>query len=159
MSNFDSFVQEQLARPGVARAYNRLAPFYRLADQLLLLRKKRSLTQQELAGKAHTTQAVVSRLENASVRCSLETVVRLAEALDATIEVRLIPLENLEAAEEVGVPAEEHYAETKTLAELARQIDHMRQEAGLSIDELLVSLHEQRERYHTEQYNAGDESA
>jgi transcriptional regulator with XRE-family HTH domain len=95
MSDFASFVKEQLAREGVAREYYRLAPFYRLADQLLLLRKKRGLSQQELAAKAQTTQAVVSRLENVSVRCSLETVVRLAEALDAVVEVRLTPREEL----------------------------------------------------------------
>jgi transcriptional regulator with XRE-family HTH domain len=95
MNDFDSFVKEQPAREGVAREYYRLAPFYWLADQLLLLRKKRGLSQQELAAKAQTTQAVVSRLENVSVRCSLETVVRLAEALDAVVEVRLTPREEL----------------------------------------------------------------
>lgn len=95
MSDFDILVKEQLARPEVAREYYRLAPFYRLADQLILLRKKRGLTQQELAEKAHTTQAVVSRLENASVRCSLETAVRLAGALDAVVEVTLTPVEEL----------------------------------------------------------------
>lgn len=99
MNDFDTFVKEQLGREGVAREYQRLAPFYRLADQLLLLRKKRGLSQQDLAAKAQTTQAVVSRLENVSVRCSLETVVRLADALDAVVEVRLIPAEELNRPE------------------------------------------------------------
>jgi transcriptional regulator with XRE-family HTH domain len=99
MNDFDTFVKDQLAREGVAREYHRLAPFYRLADQLLLLRKKRGLSQQDLAAKAQTTQAVVSRLENVSVRCSLETVVRLAEALEAVVEVRLIPTEELNQPE------------------------------------------------------------
>lgn len=110
MSDFDALVKEQLARPGVAREYYRLAPFYRLADQLILLRKKRGLTQQELAEQAQTTQAVVSRLENASVRCSLETAVRLAEALDAVVEVTIRPLEELNApaaAELAEEPCEE----------------------------------------------------
>lgn len=96
MSDFDAFLQEQLERPGVAREYYRLAPFYDLANQLVLLRKKRGLSQQELAEKANTTQAVVSRLENVAVHCSLESVVRLAEALGAAVEVRLVPLEELE---------------------------------------------------------------
>lgn len=106
MSDFDTLVKEQLARPGVAREYYRLAPFYRLADQLILLRKKRGLTQQELAEKAQTTQAVVSRLENASVHCSLETAVRLAEALEAAVEVTIRPLEEL-STPAVVKPAEE----------------------------------------------------
>lgn len=112
MSDFDTLVKEQLARPGVAREYYRLAPFYRLADQLILLRKKRGLTQQELAEQAQTTQAVVSRLENASVRCSLETAVRLAEALDAVVEVTIRPLEEL-TAPAAGEPAEEPCAEAR----------------------------------------------
>ena len=95
MNDFDTFVKEQLTRKGVAREYYRLSPFYRLADQLVLLRKKRGLTQQELAEKASTTQAVVSRLENVSVHCALETVVRLADALDAVVEVRITPTEEL----------------------------------------------------------------
>jgi transcriptional regulator with XRE-family HTH domain len=107
MTDFDSFLKEQLANPEVAREYYRLAPFYRLADQLLLLRKKRGINQQELAVKADTTQAVVSRLENATVHCSLETVVRLAEALDAVVEVKLKPLEEL-ANKADDAEADEH---------------------------------------------------
>jgi hypothetical protein len=41
--------------------------------------------------------------------------------------------------------------------ELAREIERMRQEAGLSIEELLTSLREQREQYHLEHY--GDAEA
>jgi len=36
--------------------------------------------------------------------------------------------------------------------ELAREIERMRLESGLSIEELLVSLREQRERYNEERY-------
>lgn len=103
MSDFDAFLQEQLERPGVAREYYRLAPFYDLANQLILLRKKRGLSQQELAEKANTTQAVISRLENVAVHCSLESVIRLAEALGAAVEVRLTPLEELN----LGKPEDE----------------------------------------------------
>lgn len=78
----------------MGREYRCLAPFYQLANQLLLLRKKRGLNQQKLADKAETTQAVVSRLENATVRCSLETVIRLAEVLGAMVEVTLRPVED-----------------------------------------------------------------
>lgn len=36
--------------------------------------------------------------------------------------------------------------------ELAREIERLRLEAGLSTDELLAGLREQRERYHAERY-------
>lgn len=96
MNRLEKFIQDQLARPEVQREYWRQAPFYRLAGDLIGLRKKRGLSQQELAEKAQTTQAVVSRLENVAVHCSLESVIRLAEALGAAVEVRLTPLEELD---------------------------------------------------------------
>lgn len=40
--------------------------------------------------------------------------------------------------------------------ELAREIERARLEAGLSVEELLSSLREQRERYAQENYAAGD---
>ena len=78
------------------REYYRQAAFARLSDQFLMLRKQRGLTQKELAEKAGTTQAVISRLENGSVKPSLDTIVKIAEALDAATEVRLVRLEEID---------------------------------------------------------------
>ena len=39
--------------------------------------------------------------------------------------------------------------------ELAREIERLREAAGLSMEEMLTSLREQRERYVAEQYGAG----
>ncbi len=36
--------------------------------------------------------------------------------------------------------------------ELAREIERMRRDAGLSVEELLIGLREQREQYHLEHY-------
>jgi len=38
--------------------------------------------------------------------------------------------------------------------QLAREIERLRQEAGLSIEELLQSLREERKRYYEEKYAA-----
>jgi len=40
--------------------------------------------------------------------------------------------------------------------ELAREIERLRWEAGLSTEELLANLREQRARYHQEHYGSGD---
>jgi AbrB family looped-hinge helix DNA binding protein len=42
--------------------------------------------------------------------------------------------------------------------ELAREIERIRLAAGLSVEELLISLREQRERYYGEMYAASAES-
>ena len=40
--------------------------------------------------------------------------------------------------------------------ELVREIERMRREAGLSIEEMLIGLREQREQYHLEHYGEAE---
>lgn len=42
--------------------------------------------------------------------------------------------------------------------ELAREIERARTEAGMSVDDLLEGLREQRQRYHAQQGQPGDEA-
>jgi bifunctional DNA-binding transcriptional regulator/antitoxin component of YhaV-PrlF toxin-antitoxin module len=48
---------------------------------------------------------------------------------------------------------------TPMVPELAREIERARIEAGLTIEELLAELREQRERYYQEKYGEGDAKA
>lgn len=93
MRNVNALLAEKFKNKEFEKDYHRTAAFYRLADEVLVLRKKRGLTQKQLAQMVGTTQAVISRLENASVKPSFETIVKLAEALEAAVDVRLMPLE------------------------------------------------------------------
>ena len=95
MSNLNSRIAEKFKDRNVEKKYLRTSAYYRLAAGLLLLRKQRGLTQKELAEKVGTTQTVISRLENASVKPSLETILKVAEALDAAVDFRLLPIENM----------------------------------------------------------------
>lgn len=95
MSDINQFLEGKFKDEAFAREYYRQAAFYRLADQVLLLRKHRGLTQVELAERAGTTQAVISRLENVSVRPSMDTITRIAQALDAVVRVELTPREDI----------------------------------------------------------------
>ncbi|MBT3713014.1 MAG: helix-turn-helix transcriptional regulator [Anaerolineae bacterium] len=88
-------IQELIDNKIKNKAYYRDEAFFRLADAFLLLRKQRGITQTELAKLAGTTQTVVSRLENASVKPSLETIVKLAEAMDAVVDVQLIHFDKI----------------------------------------------------------------
>jgi transcriptional regulator with XRE-family HTH domain len=99
MKNLATLLKENLKDKDFEKKYHRNETFFRLADEILLLRKRRKLTQKELAEKIGTTQAVVSRLENASVKATLESIVKLAEALDAIVDIRLVPLEEVRKAD------------------------------------------------------------
>lgn len=95
MKDLNARIAETFKDPNVEKRYLRTSALYRLAAEVLLLRKQRGLTQKELAEKVGTTQAVISRLESASVKPSLETILKIAEALDAAVDVRLLPTEKI----------------------------------------------------------------
>jgi len=64
---------------------------YQLARKLIDNRLRQRISQRELAKRAKTTQAVISRVESMSSNPSLNFLKRLAEALDSRLEIRLVP--------------------------------------------------------------------
>ena len=89
MSKWKDLKRELMQRPDVVKEYEALAPEYELARSVINLRIRRGLTQNELAERMSTTQAVISRLESGSAKPSLATLERLAKALDARVVARL----------------------------------------------------------------------
>lgn len=60
-----------------------------LVEKLVALRKKRGLSQRELAERVGISQPVIAEFES-QPRTSLRLAMRIAEALDAEIRVELI---------------------------------------------------------------------
>ncbi len=106
MKKFKDFLKEQLQDAEVKKEYERLDPAFSIAREVIRLRKKRGLNQQELAQKISSTQAVISRIENGSVNCSLDTLRKIGEALDSHLSVQLIPDEQYALFAEIPVSAE-----------------------------------------------------
>jgi transcriptional regulator with XRE-family HTH domain len=73
----------------VAEAEARLRPRLELGRQILDLRLARGWTQKDLAQKAGTKQANISRLENGLLNPSLDMLQKVAEALGAELAVTL----------------------------------------------------------------------
>jgi transcriptional regulator with XRE-family HTH domain len=66
--------------------------------QIKTLRKLRGLKQEELAERVGTKQSAISRLERSQdAKFELETLVKLAEALDARLSVLIEPYETVVA--------------------------------------------------------------
>lgn len=65
-------------------------PVYELRKKILLLRLDEGLSQEELADKAGMKQSVISRIENGESEPRIETVNRIARALDKKVKIDLI---------------------------------------------------------------------
>jgi len=76
-----------LQDPEFREQYEALEPEYQLAATLIRLRLAKGLTQEELARLLHTKQESIARLESGSSLPSLSMVKRVANALDADLEI------------------------------------------------------------------------
>src|SRR4051794_39591579 len=66
------------------------------AFQVRALRKAREMSQQELAKEADTTQALISRIErDGATNLSVQTLLKIADAFDVALVVRLEPIDRL----------------------------------------------------------------
>ncbi len=65
--------------------------FGRIAKQVVEQRKARGLSQQELAELTGTTQSAIARLESGGRPPRIDTLLRIAEALDCELIVELRP--------------------------------------------------------------------
>jgi transcriptional regulator with XRE-family HTH domain len=65
--------------------------FAQLAEQVAARRKALGLSQSDLAELTGTTQSAVARLEAGARPPKIDTLLRLASALDCELEVRLRP--------------------------------------------------------------------
>jgi len=88
---YEEIRREWMKDPEFRREYKKLEPEFRIASALIEARIKGKLTQAELAERANTGQAVISRLENMNAKPSLSLIQRVAEALGLRVELRLLP--------------------------------------------------------------------
>ena len=89
--NWKEHKKRLLTDPEFTKEYEALGPEYQLAAALIRLRLARGLTQEELAKLLNTKQESIARLESGSSLPSLATVKRVADALDAELEINLRP--------------------------------------------------------------------
>lgn len=101
----EEYRRQLMQDPEVAAAQARLWPDLDLARQVLDLRLKRGWTQQELAERAGTKQANISRLENARLNPSVDMLQRVANAFGVELAVTLIPVASQRRAYRTVAPA------------------------------------------------------
>jgi DNA-binding XRE family transcriptional regulator len=85
-THFENWEEEKLKNPEFLAAAEEIEPGYQIAR----LRILRGLTQSQLAAMVGTHQPSIARLENGSSLPSISSLQKVAAALDARIEVKLV---------------------------------------------------------------------
>lgn len=86
LTRFEDWEAEKLKNPDFVAAAEALEPGYQIAR----LRILRGLTQTQLAEMVGTRQPSIARLENGSSVPSISFLQKVAAALDARIEIKLV---------------------------------------------------------------------
>jgi len=89
--NWKEHKKRLLKDPEFRAEYEALEPEYKLASALIRLRLAKGLTQEQLAKLLNTKQESIARLESGGSLPSLSTVKKIANALDAELEINLRP--------------------------------------------------------------------
>lgn len=89
--NWKEHKKRLLKDPEFRAEYGDLEPEYKLASALIRLRLAKGLTQEQLARLLNTKQESIARLESGGSLPSLSTVKKVANALDAELEINLRP--------------------------------------------------------------------
>ncbi|TGK70429.1 helix-turn-helix domain-containing protein [Leptospira kanakyensis] len=88
--DFDSLLKKEIKDKNFKLEYDALANEFTLAKEIIKLRKKRHLTQKDLALKIGTSQPAIARIESGNYRnLSLSFINKLAKALDAEPVIHL----------------------------------------------------------------------
>ena len=89
----EPYFEQRMKDPEFRREYEALEPEFQIIRQIIDLRLKRKMSQAQLAEKVGTQQPSIGRLESRGQIKNLDYLQKIADALDANLEVRLVPRE------------------------------------------------------------------
>ena len=85
----DDWLREELRDEEFRLRWHGREPAYKIARELIRLRKRQGLSQTEVARRAGLKQPAIARLESGAVTPTLGTIQRVAQALGKQVEVSL----------------------------------------------------------------------
>ncbi|HEV2961521.1 MAG TPA: helix-turn-helix transcriptional regulator [Candidatus Angelobacter sp.] len=88
-SSWDAYLQRQMKKPGVKRAFQQESKVLNIGISLARERKKKGLTQEQVAKKIGTSIPQVSRTERRPDHSNVQTLMRYASAMGLQLDVRL----------------------------------------------------------------------
>lgn len=85
--DFDDLLKEKLKNPEFKRHYNEYGKQLEIAYQILKLRKKKHISQAQLAKKIGTKQSNVARMETGQQNFSVDILEKIAGALGSDLKI------------------------------------------------------------------------
>jgi|GEM_PF-699960 Predicted transcriptional regulator with C-terminal CBS domains len=89
MDDLDDILKEKLKNPRFKKMFDEHGRQLELSYKILQLRKQRKMSQETLAKKIGTTQSNVARMEAGNQNFTLSLLNKVANALDAKLEIDL----------------------------------------------------------------------
>jgi len=90
MSEWKEFLDEQLKDPQIRAEWDALEPEFAIVQAIIDARKNAGLTQKQLSERTGIAQSDISKLESGDGNPSLNTLKRLALAMDMTLKVEFL---------------------------------------------------------------------
>lgn len=84
----NDYLKKQLKDPEFRKEWEKSEAAYQVTRELIRARIEGKISQRQLAKKAGTTQAVISRIENMSVSPSIGLLQRIAVSLGRRLEIK-----------------------------------------------------------------------
>ena len=89
-NDFEQYLKKQLKDPEFKQLFDEYDKQLEIAYQILQLRKKKKVSQSQLAKKIGTTQSNVARMEAGKQNFSTDMLVKVASALGKTLEIKFV---------------------------------------------------------------------
>ena len=83
-------LKDSLKDPEFRKAWKESEAEYQISRTLIAARLNQKISQRELAKKANTTQAVISRLESMRANPSIALLQKVASALNLKLKIQLV---------------------------------------------------------------------
>lgn len=91
MRTFRDRLKEELKNPEFRKAFEEEEIYVNLAIQIAMIREEKGVTQKDMARLLHTSQQMVSRIEDPhNESFSLKTLIKIARAFNKKLSVRFV---------------------------------------------------------------------
>lgn len=92
MTDFNSFLEEQLKDPEFRAEYEALEPEFAIVQAMIDARRETGLTQKQLAEKTGIAQSDISKFETGGGNPSVKTLQRLAAGMGMVLHIEFLPV-------------------------------------------------------------------